>query len=150
MVKTDKYGDSYSCFQNNPTPIIIKGIAIVNNAAAVTNTPATLTANKTNTVIKSGVTILNPCPTAGIKQAFNNSSSFTIYPNPGNGNINIKTDDLKENTQVIIYNQLGQVVLKTTLTNQLTNLNLGVSAGVYQVRILIGNELIYQTKIIKE
>jgi hypothetical protein len=29
-------------------------------------------------------------------------------------------------------------------------LNLDLSAGVYQVRILSGNELIYQTKIIKE
>ena len=150
MVKTDKHGDSYSCYQTNPTPIIIKGIAIVNNAAAVTNTPATLTANKTNTIIKSGVQIINPCPTAGIKQTPLNSNSFTIYPNPGNGNINIKTNDLKENTQVIIYNQLGQIVLKTTLINQLTNVNLDVNAGVYQVRILSGNDLIYQTKIIKE
>jgi hypothetical protein len=150
LVKTDKTGNSYSCYQTNPTPTIIKGIAIISNAAAITNTPATLTANKTNAIIKSGVVIINPCPTAGIKQATNNMRLFTVYPNPSNGNLNIKTDDLKENTQLIIYNQLGQVVLKTVLTNQFTNINLNVNAGVYQVRILNGGELIYQTKIIKE
>jgi hypothetical protein len=150
LIKTDKNGNSYSCNQTNPTPSIINGIAIVNTATTVTNSPATITANKTNTVIKSGVVIINPCPTAGIKQTLNNANSFNVYPNPGNGNINIKTDDLKENTQLIIYNQLGQVVLKTTLTNQLTNISLDVNAGVYQVRILSGSELIYQTKIIKE
>jgi hypothetical protein len=85
-----------------------------------------------------------------IKPNENKQAVFTIYPNPSNGNITIKTTDLKENTQLTIYNQLGQIVLTKQINNELTNLNVNVSAGVYQVRILNGNELIYQTKIIKE
>ncbi|HEX7413055.1 MAG TPA: T9SS type A sorting domain-containing protein, partial [Bacteroidia bacterium] len=152
LVKTDKNGSSYNCNQTNPTPTIINGIAIINNPATISGTPATITANNTHTKIKSGVSIINACPSAGIKQTGGNNNNYqvAVYPNPNNGNMTIKTDNITDNTQLILYNQLGQIVLKKQLTNQLTNLNLDVNAGVYQVRILSGNELIYQTKIIKE
>ncbi len=150
-VKTDKKGNSDSCNQTNPTPTIIKGVAIITNPATVTGSPATETANNTHTIIKSGVSTLNICPQSlGIKQISNNKYQFTVYPNPSNGNITLKTDNLINNTQLTIYNQLGQVVFKKQLTNELTSINLDVNSGVYQVRILSGNELIYQTKIIKE
>jgi type IX secretion system substrate protein len=151
MVKTDASGNSYNCNQTNPTPSVINGVAIIGTPATVVGSPATITANSTHTKIKSGVTILNTCPTAGIKQVVeNNKYQFMIYPNPSNGNITLKTDNLIDNTQLTIYNQLGQVVLKKQLTNELTIINLDINSGVYQVRILSGNELIYQTKIIKE
>ena len=126
-------------------------MAIITNPATVTGSPATETANNTHTIIKSGVSTLNICPQSlGIKQISNNKYQFTVYPNPSNGNITLKTDNLINNTQLTIYNQLGQVVFKKQLTNELTSINLDVNSGVYQVRILSGNELIYQTKIIKE
>jgi hypothetical protein len=152
IIKTDASGNSYNCNQINPSPSTINGVAIIGSPAPTVNTPATITANNTHTAIKKGVTVINPCPTAGIKQVAgtNNKYQFVVYPNPNTGNVTIKTDNMVDNTQLIIYNQLGQVVLKKELTNEFTNINLDVSTGVYQVRILSGNESVYQTKIIKE
>ncbi len=151
LVKTDKKGNSDSCNQTHPVPTIINGVAIINNPATISGNPATITAHNTHTVLKSGVSTLNICPQSlGIKQISNNKYQFMVYPNPSNGNMTLKTDNLIDNVQLTIYNQLGQVVFKKQLTNQLTNINLDVNSGVYQVRILSGSELIYQTKIIKE
>lgn len=150
IVKTDASGNSYNCNQTNPTPTILTGVAIINNPATISGNPATVTANNTHTSMKSGVSVLNTCPTAGIKQIVDNKHQFIVYPNPSNGNVTLKTDNPVDNAQLTIYNQLGQVVLKKQLTNELTNINLEVNSGVYQVRILSGGELIYQTKLIKE
>jgi hypothetical protein len=151
LTKTDSLGNSNNCNQTTPTPTIKIGVGAITTPTTVVGTPATLTANNTHTKISYGVSVVDPCPpTTSIKQNEIKQVAFTVYPNPSNGNITIKTTDLKENTQITIYNQLGQIVLTKQINNELTNLNLSISAGVYQVRILNGNELIYQTKIIKE
>ncbi|HTA61843.1 MAG TPA: T9SS type A sorting domain-containing protein [Bacteroidia bacterium] len=153
MVKTDSLGKSDSCNQTTPTPTIVTGVAVVTTPATSVGTPTTTIARNTHTSVGySGVSVLDACPqTTGIKQnESKQAAKFVIYPNPSNGNIYIATTNLKENTQLIIYNQLGQIILTKQINNELTNLNLDLSAGVYQVRILSGNELIYQTKIIKE
>ena len=152
LLKTDASGNSSNCHQTNPTPTIVSGVAVIKNITTTTGTPSTLTALTTKTSIKSGVTLLDvSCNATGIKQATNNQAQFTVYPNPGNGNIFVRTaTTLNSHTQLTVYNQLGQLVLSKQLTNELTNLNLDVTPGMYQVRILSGNELIYQTKIIKE
>lgn len=150
-VKTDSLGQDDSCNQTTPTPTIMSGVAKVNNAATVVGSPTTLTANNTHTSISYGVSITDPCPIPlGIKKGANEQSAFLVYPNPNNGNFTFKTNNLKENTQVIIYNQLGQIVLAKQITNELTSLSLDVNAGVYQVRVVNGNEAIFQTKFIKE
>ncbi|MEO8760028.1 MAG: T9SS type A sorting domain-containing protein [Bacteroidia bacterium] len=150
FVKTDNYGRGNNCNETTPATVIGNTITKVSNAATITNTPATITKQNTFTKITSGVSVIDVCNfTTSIKQQ-TNKQLFAVYPNPSNGNFAISTADLKENTQVIIYNQLGQIVLSKSLNNQLTNFNLDVNAGVYQVRILNENEVIFQTKIIKE
>lgn len=150
LVKTDKTGNSSNCNQTNPTPTIYNGVVTINTPTITVNTPATITAHNTHTSIKNGISVMNPCPTAGIKQTLTNKYQFLVYPNPSNGSVTIKTDNLINNTQMIIYNQLGQIILKKDISNELTNINLVVNPGVYQVLILSGSELVYQTKIIKE
>ncbi len=151
FIKTDNYGRGNSCNQTNPATVTANTVTKVSNPATITQTPATITKQNTFTKIGSGVSVIDICTlTTSIKKSTANNNSFVVYPNPSNGYFNINTTDLKENTQVIIYNQLGQIVLSRQLNNQLTNLNLDVNAGVYQVRVLNGNDVIYQTKIIKE
>jgi hypothetical protein len=156
MIKTDSGGNisgSVGCDQTIPTPIIQSGVAIVKTYTNTTvTTPATNVASKTNTKIKTGgISVMDAClNVTGIKQTATNKYQFAVYPNPGNGNISVKTNNLSNNTQLTIYNQLGQLILTRQLTSELTNLSLDVNAGVYQIRILNDNELIYQTKIIKE
>ncbi|MHB8260074.1 MAG: T9SS type A sorting domain-containing protein [Bacteroidia bacterium] len=157
LVKTDKNGSSYGCNQTNPIPTTTNGVAIIGNPTPVVGAPATITANNTHTQIKSGVTIINPCLTAGIKQTFgNNNYQVVVYPNPANTSLTL-TLSKGEGTNAIIYiyDILGKLVIQHTYSppsegqGEAVDIS-DVSAGVYQVRILSGSELIYQTKIIKE
>lgn len=153
LVKTDKNGNSSNCNQTSPTPIILSGgLAIINTPTVVVTNPATMVTNNTHTQIKSGLSVMSiSCPTTSIKKSVSEKNYlYTVYPNPNNGNFIFKTNTPIDNVQLSIYNQLGQVVLKQQLTDELTNINLPANSGVYQVRIVSGNELIYQTKIIKE
>jgi len=151
FIKTDNYGRGNNCNQTNPATVTANTITKVSNPATITHTPATITKQNTFTKIGSGVSVIDICAlTTGVKQLAVNNKQVSVFPNPCNGNFSINATDLKENTQVIIYNQLGQIILSKQLSNQLTNLNLDVTAGVYQVRVLNGNEVIYQAKIIKE
>jgi hypothetical protein len=55
-------------------------------------------------------------------------NSFSVYPNPSNGNFNIEINENLIDSKATIYNLLGQKVkdfdLKSTTTNQ--NLNKGI------------------------
>jgi len=150
FVKTDNYGSGNNCNQINSATVTANTKTKISNPGTITNTPATLTRKNTFTKINSGVSVIDLCLlSTGIKQA-SSQTAFTVYPNPSNGNFTISTADLKENTQLTIYNQLGQLILSKQLNTSLTNINLDINAGVYQVRVLNGNEVIYQAKIIKE
>jgi hypothetical protein len=151
LVKTDLNGNGNNCNQTNPVSTPVATATKVNNAATVTNTPSTLTGRNTHTVIGKGLSVVDVCSiTTGIKQGSINTLQASIYPNPSNGIFTLKTDNLADNTQVIIYNQLGQIILSKQVNGQFTGFNLDATAGIYQIRVIAGNDVIYQTKIIKE
>ncbi len=151
FIKTDEQGKGNNCHQTNPATVTANTITKVNNAPTITQTPATITKRNTHTIINSGILGIDVCPlTTSIKKSITNNLNISVYPNPSNGNITLKTEKVNDNTSVMVYNQLGQIILTKQVTNPLTNLNINVCAGVYQVRVLNGNEVIYQTKIIKE
>jgi hypothetical protein len=63
-------------------------------------------------------------------------SSVTLYPNPNNGFYSIGIPSGMINSNITIYNMLGQQVGKYHLTNTLSELNMqGCSSGVYAYRV---------------
>jgi len=75
-------------------------------------------------------------------------ASFTIYPNPSNGIVNLSSDSVIENVK--IYNTLGQIVVSETSTSNEVSLNVSdLSSGVYVVTAQVGNELV-RKQFIKE
>ena len=92
---------------------------------------------------ESGYVIVKDCAT-GIRQPIH-FEQVSIYPNPTNGFLNIKTE-LSENTSFSMYNQLGQPVLKGALNTPITQLNLtDFSSGIYFLQLELEN----QVKMIK-
>lgn len=75
-----------------------------------------------------------------------NYPSMTLYPNPSQGKVNLKTNDQIE--QIIVINAQGQVVLEILENTKVLNLD-NLNSGVYFVRIKTdtGN---YFSKLIKE
>ncbi|HTL81121.1 MAG TPA: T9SS type A sorting domain-containing protein [Bacteroidia bacterium] len=53
--------------------------------------------------------ILTPCNTSGVQQ-LSDGSSFSIYPNPFNGETTLRTDQPLDNATLIIENCFGQTV----------------------------------------
>lgn len=86
-------------------------------------------------------TIINNC----------NANSFSIYPNPANKTLNIKWDHFQQNTQAIITNALGEIVVKTTLNSPLSAINIeSLAKGFYQIELTDNNQLRSIKKFIKQ
>ena len=94
---------------------------------------------------------INVCTsTLGIKQNSNNSYNVNVYPNPNNGIFNLQVSE-HENMSVEVYSVIGQKVYAETLQNDLQALNIAsLNDGVYFVRVLKNNSVVYQTKICKQ
>jgi hypothetical protein len=81
---------------------------------------------------------LNKPTTIGIKQ-FSNNLAVAISPNPNNGNFTLEFNNYK-NTSVEIYSILGDLVYKTNLQKEKTNINLqNINKGTYMVHIISDN-----------
>jgi subtilisin family serine protease len=78
-----------------------------------------------------------------------NKKGFTIYPNPAFNKINVNFSETVSNAQIVIYNNLGQVVLQNKLEmGQPISLE-ALNSGVYIYKITFD----YQTetgKLIKK
>ena len=87
--------------------------------------------------------------TTGINELKGIGNGLKVYPNPGTGSFTI---ELSNYDQAIleVYNTTGQRVLTQNLQASLSLLNLtNFAAGMYQVRVLKNNTLVYQTKLSK-
>ena len=81
----------------------------------------------------------------------NIENQLKIYPNPTNGQLNIKTDD--DFKIIKLFNNLGKVVLnKKSDTYNNKNLNLDLSSlknGIYYLQIETKNEIFKQSIILQ-
>lgn len=78
------------------------------------------------------------------------TNSFTLYPNPANQYITLQTNNLLPNSQLAIYNNIGQKVLNTQLTTA-TEQNIDITtlaSGIYYVEIKTESETIKKQKLI--
>jgi len=76
---------------------------------------------------------------------------FSVYPNPNNGEFNIRVNSISETTRVEIYNSLGQLRYSYKVTSELTALTLNeYPNGIYIVRIIENDKVLKQKKIVKE
>ncbi len=75
---------------------------------------------------------------------------FTMNPNPANESVNLNLKGISGNTQVKVYNVLGEVVLDRTdaLGGQLFNMETSeLQNGIYMVSILQNNEIIKTSRL---
>ncbi|MFD0932464.1 T9SS type A sorting domain-containing protein [Psychroflexus salinarum] len=78
--------------------------------------------------------VFEPVSLSTMEETLVNAS---LYPNPTKGSFSISGENLGEETEVEIYNMIGQQVYKTNLENQLTTeiTDFNGSAGVYLVKL---------------
>ncbi|MBL7931254.1 MAG: T9SS type A sorting domain-containing protein [Bacteroidia bacterium] len=75
-------------------------------------------------------------------------SQISLYPNPSDGSFKISTNDLPENSKLIIFNSLGQQVLVQTLENGENTVELKSQSGIYIYRIVNSQQELRTGKIV--
>jgi alpha-tubulin suppressor-like RCC1 family protein len=73
--------------------------------------------------------------------------SFNLFPNPSSGFITIKGEDI-DNSDVLIYNLIGQLVKTTKLKNKTFDVS-ELASGAYLLYIRTTNQVLFAKKIIK-
>ncbi len=73
-----------------------------------------------------------------------------IYPNPGNGEYNIRLNNISTNTYLKVYDLFGNIVEVIHLNTSNNKMDLRKhSSGVYFVCIYEGEALMYSVKLVK-
>jgi hypothetical protein len=85
--------------------------------------------------------------------AGNTNKAVTIYPNPFSSSLNIMINDASQvkNFELKIYNVLGNEVINTRITKQLTTIEIGnLSSGIYFFKLIDNNKTIQTGKLISK
>jgi len=112
-----------------------KGTIIGNNGAVILNTGVTiegriLTTNGGVSTFGISAQMTPGCEALGLVTT--EQSIVQFYPNPFKAEINISISDFESGTTDLrIYNIVGELVLKTTLNQAVTNLPVNLPAGMY-------------------
>jgi hypothetical protein len=113
----------------NPNPIVTYATPGTYSACFQCNIPANCLSCATITVPS------NSSGTTGIEE-LQNTSGFSIYPNPSSNYITIENNNVQLNSTYFILNSIGQLVLSGQLTGELTTVDIsGLSNGIYLVQI---------------
>ena len=83
-------------------------------------------------------------------QTKNTTTQITTYPNPTRGELTITLETLTANATVIIYNTLGEQVLRESIINKVMLVDLSTfDKGVYLMQLQNGSDVVTQ-RIIKQ
>ncbi|HXD94147.1 MAG TPA: T9SS type A sorting domain-containing protein, partial [Bacteroidia bacterium] len=87
--------------------------------------------------------------TTDIDQLTNSNNYIMIYPNPGKGIFYITIDSETKQTQIEVYNILGECILRQTTTVSNSQIDLSSQpVGVYFINVKMENKY-YTRKVIK-
>jgi PKD repeat protein len=83
----------------------------------------------------------------------NLNRSLVVYPNPGNGQFNVRVDGVSGTGKVLVMNLLGEVIYSQDNVNLSNGHNVNLTeqaAGVYMVKVVTGeNEYTQKITIVK-
>jgi hypothetical protein len=92
------------------------------------------------------VAVIN-CTSSGINQV-THVNVVTVYPNPSNGIVYIKTNAL-ENASIEMYNTLGELVFVKSVSSSIESIDVeNLHTGVYLLRVKQNNIYIHQSNLI--
>ncbi len=80
-----------------------------------------------------------------------NNFDINIYPNPSNGIFTVETGGLIDQGIIVVYNQLGEIIMETTLSSDKSKIDLTAQPkGLYLYTIHAAGKMISKGKLIFE
>ena len=116
-----------------------RGTLIGNNGAVILNTGTTVEGRVLSTsggISTFGINAqMTPgCGALGINDVIKAKAQF--YPNPFTSSLNVTLADFDSgSSELTIYNALGMVVLKTSLTQSTTSIPMSLASGIYYYKL---------------
>lgn len=137
---------------------VFRGTIIANNGAVSLNTGVTLDGrafSTTGTFLTDAMAATMPagCLGMGIMDFENASSTdeLTIYPNPFSDQLDVIINKASKinNAQLVIFNILGEVVLNTQVTKQVTKIGTEkLTTGIYFYKMISNEKVIQSGRVI--
>lgn len=126
-----------------------------NSASAVinqtTNTTYSVTGTAVNGCSNNAVISQSVSACAGLKTNAISNSNITLFPNPNNGTFTLEIANLIANSQIEIYNNLGQLVFTSKVNDSINEINIShLSNGLFTVKLIGENNVISTQKMIKQ
>ncbi len=88
-------------------------------------------------VVNARVRMITVPTTTGIASQVLTNTDVTLYPNPNNGKFTVQLSGINGKSTIEVYNELGERVLKTSLTSSSIQLDLSNNTkGVYFYKVL--------------
>jgi ankyrin repeat protein len=128
-------GNSYTISPGGATTYTYSsGSAVVTATAAVTD--YTVTGTDGNGCVNTATVEVDAktCSSAGI-DGLTNTMQVTVYPNPNNGSFSIATTNISENSTLVIYNSIGQLVYTQRLSKAVETINTNLDNGMYTIKL---------------
>jgi len=135
------------------------GTIICNNGAlGAINTGVILNGRAlttTGALTSAAITSIMPanCSLTDVTSVNTNNQVMSIAPNPFNSFTTITLNDASKNIgyELNLYNELGKVVISTSITNQVTTLETTrLHSGIYFYRVLDNGKLVQSGKLISQ
>ena len=147
--------NNYSVF--NGTIICNNGALGAFNTGVILNGRALTTTGALTTTAINAVapTLPSNCATVGIPtyEANNTNEAITIYPNPFNGYATLMIIDASQiiDSELRIYNALGEEVMNTTVNKQATVINTSnLTSGIYFYKLIRSGKTIQTGKLVSQ
>jgi hypothetical protein len=136
-----------------------RGTIVVNNGAlgalhtGVLLDGRALTTTGALTCTAMSVISPSPCLVTGIESAGvkNTGDAVSVFPNPFHASVNIVMNDASQinNAELKLFNVLGEEVMNTKITNQLTILETSnFAAGIYFYKVMSNSKIIQSGRLI--
>ncbi|MBC7862450.1 MAG: DUF3494 domain-containing protein [Bacteroidia bacterium] len=141
---------------------VFRGTLICNNGAlGAVNTGVELDGRMLTTTGALSTTAMNAiatvipgnCGSVGIQSLNSEDKKIIIYPNPFSASASIYLNDLSQlnNCVLTIYNVLGEAVISTTITKQLTVIETSsFPSGIYFYKIMTNSTTIQSGKLVAQ
>jgi hypothetical protein len=102
-----------------------------------------------NCAMNSKMVTINVSPCTGLASIHDQETAISVYPNPVNKNVTIRSENTEERLTVELINSLGEIVLRDSGKGLIIFHLENYSSGIYIVRMSI-NGRVYYSKILKQ
>jgi len=125
---------------------VTNGVAFAPSAT----TAYTVTGTDANGCNNTAAITVSVSACTGVAQLSAAANSIVLYPNPASGDFTIASNGLSNTAVIEVYNSIGKLVLRETLSGDKHLVSSPLASGVYFVKVIDNGTTLVTKKLIRE